>query len=236
MAGHLLGWILVVLGAGTAVGNLVRLALVRGWGRFEAGAEAVMGVGMAVMAAPPTATLYGTYGIWWAAVFAALCLGGVALSVRHAARGGVRQVRHGAHLVIGSAAMVVMTLAMPGAASGPTLALAGASGHGHGHGGAGGAEGVGAAHGVTEVAATSGSALLWRVAFWALAAYFLAAVALAVRAWVRETGGSSAGPVARARHRRATRTPAVLSVPNARLAGHVGMGGSMATMLLMMTV
>ncbi|MDX3731524.1 DUF5134 domain-containing protein [Streptomyces caniscabiei] len=236
MAGHLLGWILVVLGAGTAVGNLVRLALVRGCGRFEAGAEAVMGVGMAVMSAPPTATLYGTYGMWWAAVFGALCLGGVALSVRQAAHGGVRQVRHGAHLVIGSAAMVVMTLAMPGAASGPTLALAGASGHGHGHGEAGGAEGMGAAHGVTEAAATSGSALLWRVAFWALAAYFLAAVALAVRAWTRETGGSSAGPVAGARHRRATRTPAVLSVPNARLAGHVGMGGSMATMLLMMTV
>jgi hypothetical protein len=39
----------------------------------------------------------------------------------------------------------------------------------------------------------------------------------------------------RARHRRASRTPTMLSVPNARLAGHVGMGGSMATMLLMMT-
>ncbi|MDT0568784.1 DUF5134 domain-containing protein [Streptomyces sp. DSM 3412] len=236
MAGHLLGWTLVVLGTGVAVGNLVRLALVSGWGRFEAGAEAVMGGGMAVMAAPPTATLYGTYGVWWAAVFGLLCLGGVALSVRQAVRGGVRQVRHGAHLVIGSAAMVVMTLAMPGASSGPTLALAGSSGHGHG--GAAGAEGVEGmgAHGVTEAAATSGSAMLWRVAFWALAAYFLAAVALAVRARMRETGGSSSGSVTGARHRRATRTPAVLSVPNARLAGHIGMGGSMATMLLMMTV
>ncbi|MEE1835736.1 DUF5134 domain-containing protein [Streptomyces sp. SP17KL33] len=234
MAGHLLGWTLVVLGAGVAVGNLVRLALVRGWGRYEAGAEVVMGGGMAVMAAPPTATLYGTYGVWWAAVFGLLCLGGVARSVRHAVRGGVRQVRRGAHLVIGSAAMVVMTLAMPGAASGPTLALAGSSGHGHG--GTGGTEAVGAAHGVAEAAATSGSALVWRVAFWALAAYFLVSVALAVRARMRETGGSSAGTVAQARHRRATRTPAVLSVPNARLAGHIGMGGSMATMLLMMTV
>ncbi|MEE1760808.1 DUF5134 domain-containing protein [Streptomyces sp. SP18BB07] len=234
MAGHLLGWTLVVLGAGVAVGNLVRLALVRGWGRYEAGAEVVMGGGMAVMAAPPTATLYGTYGVWWAAVFGLLCLGGVARSVRHAVRGGVRQVRRGAHLVIGSAAMVVMTLAMPGAASGPTLALAGSSGHGHG--GTGGTEAVGAAHGVAEAAATSGSALVWRVAFWALAAYFLVSVALAVRARMRETGGSSAGAVAQARHRRATRTPAVLSVPNARLAGHIGMGGSMATMLLMMTV
>ncbi|WP_217179343.1 DUF5134 domain-containing protein [Streptomyces sp. AC495_CC817] len=239
MAGHLLGWTLVALGAGAVVGNLVRLALVRGWVRYEAGAEVVMGVGMAVMAAPPTASLYGTYGVWWAALFGLLCLGGVALSVRHAVRGGVRQLRHGAHLVIGSAAMVVMTLAMPGAASGPTLALAGSSGHGHG--GAAGTEGMSGmegmgAHGVTEAAAASGSAMVWRVAFWVLAAYFLVSVALAVRARLREPGGSSAGSAARARHRRASRTPDMLSVPNARLAGHIGMGGSMATMLLMMTV
>lgn len=240
MTGHLLGWTLVVLGAGVAVGNLVRMALVSGWARYEAGAEAVMGAGMAVMAAPATAVLYGTYGMWWAAVFALLCLGGVALSVRHAIRGGgVRQLRHGAHLVIGSAAMVLMTLAMPGAASGPVLALVSSSGHGHGQGAMEGMEGAGAmsAHGVTEAAASSGSAFLWRAAFWALAAYFLLFMALAVRARLRDSGGSSptAMAVRRARHRRVSRGTAVISVPNARLAGHVGMGGSMATMLLMMT-
>lgn len=222
----------MVLGAGVAIGNLVRMALVSGWARFEAGAEAVMGGGMAVMAAPPTAVLYGTYGMWWAAVFAALCLGGVALSVRHAARRGARHLRHSAHLVIGSAAMVLMTLAMPGATSGPTLALAGSAGHGHGA--MAGTAGV-SAHGVTEAAATSGSALLWRAAFWALAAYFMVFVALAVRVRMRDSGGSPAPAAPKARHRRATRTPGMLSAPNARLAGHIGMGGSMATMLVMMT-
>ncbi|MFE7766048.1 DUF5134 domain-containing protein [Streptomyces sp. NPDC057438] len=233
MTGHLLGWMLMTLSAGVAVGNLVRMAVAGGRARFEAGAEAVMGGGMAVMAAPPTAVLYGTYGMWWAAVFAVLCLGGVALSVRQALRSGVRHLGHAAHVVVGSAAMVLMTLAMPGAASGPTLALAGSLGHGHGHGATAGAVDMDA-HGVTEAAATSGSALLWRAVFWALAAYFLLVTALAVRARTRDSGGPPAPPAAKARHRRATRTPAMLSAPNVRLAGQVGMGGSMATMLLMM--
>ncbi|MFF7261695.1 DUF5134 domain-containing protein [Streptomyces sp. NPDC008159] len=234
MTGQLLGWTLVVLGAGAALGNLVRMALVDGWARFEAGAEVAMGAGMAVMAAPPTALHYGTYGLWWAAVFALFCVGGVALSVRHVRRGGIRQLGHGAHLVIGSAAMVLMTLAMPGESTGPTLAL-GASGHGHGHGAMAGMQGVGGGHGVTEAAASSGSAVLWRAAFWALAAYFVVFVALAVRAHLRGPVAAPAAPAPRARHRRAARTPAVLSASSARLAGHIGMGGSMATMLLMMT-
>jgi hypothetical protein len=136
--------------------------------------------------------------------------------------------------VIGSAAMVLMTLAMPGESSGPTLAL-GASGHGHGHGAMAGMQGAGGGHGVTEAAASFGSTVLWRAAFWALAAYFVVFVALAVRARLRGPVAAAAAPAPRARHRRAARTPAVLSAPNARLAGHIGMGGSMATMLLMMT-
>ncbi|TLS42962.1 DUF5134 domain-containing protein [Streptomyces montanus] len=244
MTGHLLGWTLVVLGAGVAVGNLVRMALVSGWARYEAGAEAVMGAGMAVMSAPPTAALYGTYGVWWAAVFGLLCLGGVALSLRQVALGGLRHLHHRVHLVVGSAAMVLMTLAMPGAPSGPVLALAGSSGHGHGAmsgmEGMAGMEGMGgaSAHGVTEAATSSGSEVAWRATFWVLAAYFLVFMALAVRARMRgadESTQSSAALGRRARHRLAPRTPTVLSAPNARLAGHVGMGGSMATMLLMMT-
>ena len=237
MTGPLLGWTLVVLGVGVAGGNLLRMALVRGWARFEAAAEAVMGGGMAVMAAPPTAAHYGTYSTWWAAVFGAFCLGGVALSVRHAARGGLRYLRHGGHVVIGSAAMVLMTLAMSGTTSSPALALAGSSGHG-GMAGMAGMESVGAhGHGgLAEAAGSSGGALAWRVAFWALAAYFVVFMALAVRARLRGRDGSlpAVAAGARARHRHARRHPSVLTVPNARLAGHVGMGGSMATMLLMM--
>jgi hypothetical protein len=240
VTGEYLGWTLVVLGAGVAVGNLVRMAVVTGWARYEAGAEAVMGAGMAVMSAPPTALLYGTYGVWWAAVFGLLCVGGVAQSVRRATQGGLRHVHHGAHLVIGSAAMVLMTLAMPGAASGPVLALAGSSGHGHGAmpgmAGMGGMEGMDA-HGMTEAAASTGSTLAWRATFWVLAAYFLVFMALAVRTRMRGADGSpqTAESGGSARPRRAHRKPTALSAPNARLAGHVGMGGSMATMLLMMT-
>ncbi|HSX98824.1 MAG TPA: hypothetical protein VLG91_15745 [Streptomyces sp.] len=80
-------------------------------------------------------------------MFAVLRLGGVTLSVRHAARSGVRHLAHAAHVVTGGATMVLMTLAMPGATSGPTLALAGSSGHGHGA--MAGMEGMGA-HGVTD--------------------------------------------------------------------------------------
>ncbi|TLS48071.1 DUF5134 domain-containing protein [Streptomyces montanus] len=243
MTGEYLGWTLVVLGTGVAVGNLVRMAMVTGWARYEAGAEAVMGAGMAVMSAPPTAALYGTHGVWWAAVFGLLCVGGVAQSVRRATQGGLRHLHHGAHLVIGSAAMVLMTLAMPGAASGPVLALAGSSGHGHGAmpgmAGMGGMEGMEGmdAHGMTEAAASTGSTVAWRATFWVLAAYFLVFMALAVRARMRGADGSpqTAETGGSARHRRAHRKPTVLSAPNARLAGHVGMGGSMATMLLMMT-
>ncbi|MDQ0954727.1 hypothetical protein QFZ24_008650 [Streptomyces phaeochromogenes] len=237
MTGPLLGWTLVVLGVGAAGGNLLRMVLVRGWARFEAAAEAVMGGGMAVMAAPPTAGHYGTHSTWWAAVFGAFCLGGVALSVRHAARGGLRYLRHGGHVVIGSAAMVLMTLAMSGTTSSPALALAGSSGHG-GMAGMPGMESVGAhGHGgVAELAGSAGGALAWRVAFWALAAYFVIFMALAVRARLRGRGGElpAVADGTRVRHRHARRNPSVLSVPNARLAGHVGMGGSMATMLLMM--
>jgi hypothetical protein len=45
--------------------------------------------------------------------FSAVGLGGVALSVGHARLHGRRHGRRWAHHVIGSAAMVIMTLAMP---------------------------------------------------------------------------------------------------------------------------
>jgi hypothetical protein len=194
-----------------------------------------MGAGMAVMSAPPTADLYGTYTLWWTAAFGGLCLGGFALCVRHVIRHGARNLHHGAHLVIGSAAMVLMTLAMPGATSEPVLAWVGSSGHGHGA--VREMAGMGA-HGGSPAVAVSDSGTVWRAIFWVLAAYFLVSVALAVRARMPAGTGDSpltAASVGTARHRRAPRGVAVLAAPNVRLAGHAGMGGSMASMLLLMT-
>ncbi|MGP3924909.1 DUF5134 domain-containing protein [Streptomyces sp. 8N616] len=248
----MLGWALAVVAAVVAAASLVRLASADGLERYEAAAEGTMAAGMAVMSAPPTAGAYGEQGIWWAAVFAAFGLGGVALSARHAVRGGGwRHLRrHGVHHAIGSVAMVLMTLAMPGAtsgaSSGPALALAGSSAHGmHGMGsmhGSGmgsmhdmpGTEGM-HAHGIAGVAESSGAVLAWRTAFGLLALYFLVSTVLVVRARLR--GGGRPVPTAGGRgprHRRPRRSRMGLSAPNAALAGHVGMGGSMATMLLMM--
>jgi preprotein translocase subunit SecG len=100
-----------------------------------------------------------------------------------------------------------------------------------------GLEGMGA-HGGAQAAAVSGSAEAWRATFWVLAAYFLVHMALVIRARRRGGAASASGAAAEARtarHRRTPRNPTVLSASNVRLAGHVGMGGSMATMLLMMT-
>ncbi|MGP3999311.1 DUF5134 domain-containing protein [Streptomyces sp. 8N706] len=248
--GLVLGWTLAVVAAAVAAGSLVRLVSVGGLERYEAAAEGTMAAGMAVMSAPPTAGVYGEQGVWWAAVFAAFGLGGVALSVYRAVQGGWKQLHHGAHHVIGSAAMVLMTLAMPGAmsgaTSGPALALAASSAHGmHGMGSMHGShtgslhhmpgmEGMGA-HAIAGVAESSGAVMAWRSVFGLLALYFLVSAVSAVRARLR--GGSRPVPTAggkRARHGRPRRSRVGLSAPNAALAGHVGMGGSMATMLLMM--
>ncbi|WP_171052763.1 DUF5134 domain-containing protein [Streptomyces marianii] len=247
----MLGWTLAVVAAAVTAGSLLRVALADGLGRYEAAAEGTMAAGMAVMSAPPTAGVYGEQGMWWAAVFAAFGLGGIAVCVHHWVRGGWRHLRHGAHHVIGSAAMVLMTLAMPGAmpgtSFGPALALAGSSAHGMAnmgsmHGGAA----VGSIHdmpgmegmddyAMSAVTGSTGAAIAWRGAFGLLALYFLVSMVLAVRARLRGAGrpvpsAGGKGP----RHRRPRRSRMGLSAPNAALAGHIGMGGSMATMLLMM--
>ncbi|MFG2131275.1 DUF5134 domain-containing protein [Streptomyces sp. NPDC048751] len=105
--------------------SAVRVLTTNGEARFAAGGDLLMGVCMAVMTLPATAAWYAGYGMWWAAAFGLLGLGGIALAVRQAREGGWKQGRHWVHLVVGSFGMVIMTLAMTSTPSGPVLALGG---------------------------------------------------------------------------------------------------------------
>ncbi|MGW0762755.1 DUF5134 domain-containing protein [Streptomyces sp. NPDC002814] len=206
-------WTLAAVAALVAVVSAARLAAAdSGEARFAAGGDVLMAGGMAAMFLPATAASFGDHSLWWVTGFTAVGLGGVALSVRHSRMHGWRHGRRWAHHIIGSAAMVIMTLAMPGTESGPVLALGGHSmagmGHGHGHGSAatahghemagmaGDAEGMNhssgmTAHdmtaGATENAAAGGSASVWRVVLVALAVYFLLSIVASVWARVRGT-------------------------------------------------
>ncbi|WOT39047.1 DUF5134 domain-containing protein [Streptomyces coeruleorubidus] len=212
MGSPALTWTLAAVAALVTVVSAARLAAAdSGEARFAAGGDVVMAGGMAAMFLPATAAGFGDHALWWVAVFTAVGLGGVALSVRHARLHGWRHGRRWAHHVIGSAAMVIMTLAMPGTDSGPTLALGGHSmagmNHGHGHGSAGtsdapemagmaGMEGMDhssgmTAHdmtaGATHSAAAGGSASVWRLVLIALAVYFLLSIVASVWARLRGT-------------------------------------------------
>jgi len=209
-------WTLAAVAALVAVVSAARLVAADSReARFAAGGDVVMAGGMAAMFLPATAASFGDHSLWWVTGFAAVGLGGVALSVRHARVHGWRHGRRWTHHVIGSAAMVIMTLATPGTDSGPVLALGGHSmagmGHGHGSTGAGsghemagmagamdgmeGMEGMGqsemTAHDMTtgagESAAAGGSASVWRAVLIALALYFLLSVVASVWARLRGT-------------------------------------------------
>ncbi|MFD4259776.1 hypothetical protein ACFWR9_19670 [Streptomyces sp. NPDC058534] len=127
---------------------------------------------------PTTAIGFGDHSLWWVAAFTGIGLGGLASAVHQARLHGWRHGRRWTHHIIGSAAMVIMTLAMPGTDSQPVLALGGHSmaGMAHGHGSTGttdamaamagmegmeGMEGMDhsgtAAHGMTYSAAHSAS-------------------------------------------------------------------------------
>ncbi|MFI7503640.1 DUF5134 domain-containing protein [Streptomyces sp. NPDC049687] len=123
-----LSWSIAAVAALVAAVSAVRVVTTSGDGRFAAGGDLLMGVCMATMALPATAAWYGGYGLWWAAVFALLGLGALALAVKHARERGWKEGRHWVHLIVGSVGMVIMTLAMTTTSSGPVLAL----GHGHG--------------------------------------------------------------------------------------------------------
>ncbi|MFE9770455.1 DUF5134 domain-containing protein [Streptomyces sp. NPDC005931] len=135
MGSPVLSWSMVAVSVLVAMVSAARTAAAVGReARFAAGGDLVMAGGMAAMFLPATSASFGDHVVWWVTLFAAVGVGGVALSVRSARRDGWRRGRHWAHHVLGSAAMVIMTLAMPGTTSGPVLALG--SGHGHAHGAA----------------------------------------------------------------------------------------------------
>ncbi|MFI0773312.1 DUF5134 domain-containing protein [Streptomyces sp. NPDC021212] len=273
--------------------SLVRLVTTRGETRFAAGGEVLMGACMTAMAMPATAAWYAGQGMWWATVFALLGLGGVMMAVKHARASGWSHGRHWVHLIVGSAGMVIMTLAMTSTPSGPVLALGGSSMAGmpgmenmpgmdstqgmEGMEGMEGMQGMGGMHGAdmpgmtsaadSTTASSSGS--FWRYVIAALAVYFLLSICASVWARVRGTNreklpadrdsGRSrtwgrwllampdtvvvflvsltlsvwdkARAVERGSHGRRRRLGAA---PDAALAAHIGMGGTMAAMMLMM--
>ncbi|GGQ96994.1 hypothetical protein GCM10010280_50830 [Streptomyces pilosus] len=211
MGSPALTWTLAAVAALVAVVSAARLAAAGdGEARFAAGGDVVMAGGMAVMFLPATAASFGDHSLWWVAAFTGLGIGGVALSVRHGRLHGWRHGRRWAHHIIGSAAMVIMTLAMPGSDSGPVLALGGHSmagmAHGHGHAsaetteasemaGMAGMEDMDHSSGMTahdmtagaaHSASAGGSASVWRVVLIVLAAYFLLSIVASV--WARLRG------------------------------------------------
>ncbi|MGW8359103.1 DUF5134 domain-containing protein [Streptomyces wedmorensis] len=116
------GWLLCALCAVTGLSCLLRMRASAGEERRGAGAEAVMGFGMAVMALPAAVL---TQPGWSWAVYAAV-FGGATLHALPALRRGGHHLHH----LIGSLAMLYMAVAMgaPGAHAGHPAAVAGPAG------------------------------------------------------------------------------------------------------------
>ncbi|WP_328981016.1 DUF5134 domain-containing protein [Streptomyces canus] len=281
-----LSWSIALVAALVAAVSAVRVVTTRGGARFAAGGDLLMGLSMTAMALPATVGWYAGHGMWWAVGFGALGLGGVAVAVRHTREGGWKRGRHWVHLIVGSAGMVVMTLAMTSTPSGPVLAL---GGHSMAHmpgmenmasatdthpmggmdmNGAGGMPGMdmqGMEHGAADTAASAGSGSVWRFVIAALAVYFLLSIGASVWARARGIGrgGRSAGSgfslgrwllampdtvfvflasltvsvwdrTRTAERRGHGRRRKLGAAPDAALAAHIGMGGTMSAMLLMM--
>ncbi|MEU8827760.1 DUF5134 domain-containing protein [Streptomyces sp. NPDC048636] len=105
----LVGWLLVALCAASGTYCLVRMrGEPPGAGRRGAGAEALMGWGMAVMAVPSGAL---DPGPWAPPAFAAV-FGVAAVGALLPVRGGAGWSGHHLHHAIGALAMVYMALAM----------------------------------------------------------------------------------------------------------------------------
>ncbi|MDQ0841204.1 DUF5134 domain-containing protein [Streptomyces sp. V1I6] len=97
------GWLLMVLCSATGLYCLIRMRSCRGADRKAAGGEALMGLGMAVMAVPATVfTLPSWQWVVYAVVFGAAAV--------HAVRPGGRHLHH----AVGCLAMVYMAAAMAG--------------------------------------------------------------------------------------------------------------------------
>ncbi|WP_234331837.1 DUF5134 domain-containing protein [Streptomyces sp. NRRL S-455] len=225
MGSPALTWSLVAVSVLVAMVSLARLAAADSREvRFAAGGDLVMAGGMAAMFLPATSASFGDHGVVWVTAFAAVGLGGIVLSVHHTLRHGWRHGRHWGHHIIGSAAMVIMTLAMPGSASGPVLAL-GTSGHGHGHGhgaaSTGGVSEATGAHGMAghdmasagAQAASSGSASVWRLVLAGLAVYFVLSIAASL--WTGFRGADRPARTASRRSGRSRWTHHLLALPDA---------------------
>ncbi|MEV8018117.1 DUF5134 domain-containing protein [Streptomyces sp. NPDC086554] len=272
-----LSWSIAAIAGLVAAVKAVRVTTTRGETRFAASGDLLMGLCMAAMALPSTAAWYAGYGMWWAAAFAALGLGGAVLAVKNTREYGWKRGRHWVHLIVGSSGMVIMTLAMTSTPSGPVLAL----GHGSTMADMPGTEDMAGmesmpgmdTHGMSTHAVAAGadapSPSVWRFVIAALAVYFLLSIAASVWARVRGTGRDRlAGNRERGRRRSWGRwlltmpdTVVVFlasltilvwdraraaeggrhgqrrrlgATPEAALAAHIGMGGTMSAMLLMM--
>jgi hypothetical protein len=284
-----LSWTIAVIAALVAAVSAVRVVTTGGAARLAAGGDLLMGLCMAAMALPATVVWYAGYGMWWSGAFALLALVGVAMAVKHTREGGWKHGRHWVHLIVGSAGMVIMTLAMTSTSSGPVLALGHSSmahmpgmentasaAHSHEMAGMESMEGMDSTHGTdlhgmtrtaADTGAFAGSASVWRLLIVALAVYFVLSIGASVWARVRGTrrGGRGAGARfswgrwllampdtvfvflaslttsawdrartgQRAGHGRRRKLGAA---PEAALAAHIGMGGTMSAMLLMMAV
>ncbi|MEU6141123.1 DUF5134 domain-containing protein [Streptomyces sp. NPDC047081] len=286
-----LSWAVAVVAVLVAGVSAIRVATTSGETRFAAGGDLLMGLCMGAMALPATVGWYAGHGMWWAAAFGILGLGGVAMAVKHTRSCGWKHGRHWVHLIVGSAGMAIMTLAMTSTSSGPVLALGGSamanmpgmenmasttSTHEQmaGMGSMEGMEsmqGMGSVHGMNMSGATTAaadastfglSASAWRVMFAALAVYFLLSIGASVWARIRGTDRRAGGGAAWSRwllampdtvvvflasltlsvwDRSSTakrsgrgRRRKVGATPDAALAAHIGMGGTMSAMLLMM--
>lgn len=170
----LVGWLLVVLCAATGAYCLRRARAGGAGERRAARGDALMGLGMAVMALPVPAT---TARPWSAALFTVVFgAAGLRALVPSRSHGGTRHLHH----AIGAFAMVYMALAMPGASAG---------GHGE-HGGH-----TGSGHLPAGVPLLTGALL----AYFAVYVVRTAVGILAVPAAARGAAAWSLGPEPRAR-------------------------------------
>ncbi|MFJ9011660.1 DUF5134 domain-containing protein [Streptomyces canus] len=198
---------IAVAAALVAAVSVVRVVTTKGETRFAAGGDLLMGLCMAVMALPATVGWYAGYGMGWAVAFGLLGLGGVAMAVKHTRTCGWKHGRHWVHLIVGSAGMVIMTLAMTPTSSGPVLALGSSMADMPGMENTAattstsGMEGMEGMHGMagmesmpgmsmpgmdSTAASTASSTSVWQYVFVALAVYFV--LSLGASVWARARG------------------------------------------------
>ncbi|TMR95757.1 DUF5134 domain-containing protein [Nonomuraea basaltis] len=190
-----MGWLTALVAVVAGVLSALRLVSVKGWTRYAAGIELFMAIGMAHMSLPATAGSFGQYGLWWAAAFALTALGSTAAATTHALRHGWRHGIHWAHQVLASGVMVIMALmAVPASSTDTDLAHGSMAGMpGMDMGSMPGMESHSAAAAQAHAHTSAGADPVWRVAFAALAVYFLLSMAASIWTWLRGEGRSIAG-------------------------------------------